>query len=201
MDEKKKKASQASDLKAIEEVLSGREEAFAKIQNKYSGLVAGVIRRMIKDEDDVSDLVQETFIKSYRALHTYKTQYSFSAWLFKIASNTCIDFLRKKRFNFISIERPGVNQDDSYEFDIKDDEYLADTEVLGEERKKVLREAIDSLQDNYRTIIKLRHEQELEYAEIAEQLDIPLGTVKAHLFRARKILLEKLKDKKEFFFT
>lgn len=194
---KDKKLSQQEDLIAINKVLKGDHNAYSDIQNKYIGLVSGIIRKMINNEDDVKDLAQESFLKAYKALSSYKPQYSFSSWLLKIASNNCIDFLRKKRFNFVSIERPGLDDSDDKEYEIKDSSQPADMNLLADERKKIISEAIAQLPDNYQEIIRLRHEEELDYANISQKLDLPLGTVKAHLFRARKMLYEILKDKKE----
>ena len=103
-----------------------------------------------------------------------------------IASNNCIDFLRKRRFNTISITQISPDSSEEEDMDIEDNSYLADTDLMSNEKLKVLNEAIKKLPENYRLIIKLRHEDELDYNEISEQLGIPLGTVKAHLFRARK---------------
>ena len=99
----------------------------------------------------------------------------------------------------VSLSQPVGNSDDDYFFEIEDKSYVPDIGVLADERKKALKEAIENLPDNYREIIKLRHEEEMDYNQISKQLDLPLGTVKAHLFRARKLLLADLKKKKELF--
>ncbi len=187
------------DYEAIRKVLEGNDSAFGLLQNKYKRLIHALIRKMIKDEKDVEDLTQETFIKAYRSLKTFNFEYSFSSWIYKIASNNCIDFLRKRRFPTISLNQPFYNSDDDYFLQIKDDKNRADLNILANERKNALREAIDELPERYGTIIKLRHENDMEYVEIAEKLDLPLGTVKAHLFRARKMLFAKLKKKRHLF--
>ncbi len=183
------------DAEVIIRILDGEVNAFGILQKKYKRVISSLIRKMIKDEDDIDDLVQETFIKAYRALDRYQSSYSFSAWIYRIASNTCIDFLRKKRLNIISIDQPigTIDEEDGLFFEIEDNSYQPDVEFINNERKAALYSAIDSLPEKYRLIIKLRHEEELDYNEIALKLDMPLGTVKAHLFRARKMLLDDLK--------
>jgi RNA polymerase sigma-70 factor, ECF subfamily len=191
--------SREKDLEAVKRVLAGDSSAFQLLQDKYTRIIVALVRKMVRNEDDVEDLAQETFIKAYKALKTFQPGYSFSAWIYRIASNTCIDFLRKKRFLTVSLSQPLGNSEDDYFFEIEDKSYVPDLGVLAEERKKALKLAIDNLPDNYREIIKLRHEEELDYNMISERLGLPLGTVKAHLFRARKLLLVDLKKKKELF--
>lgn len=183
----------------VRKVLEGDTHSFQYLQKKYYKLILNLIRKMIKDEDDVDDLAQETFIKAYKALSSFQFGFSFSAWLYRIASNTCIDFLRKKRFPTISLSQTVPGNDEEYEIEIEDKTYVPDLNVMNEERKTALYEAIDSLPENYRIIIKLRHEEELDYKDISERLDMPLGTVKAHLFRARKILFDALMKHKGLF--
>lgn len=192
-------ASKQEDYHAIRRVLDGDNAAFEILQKKYSKLIAALIRRMVKNEDDVDDLTQETFIKAYKALEKFQFGFSFSAWIYRIASNTCIDFLRKKRFTIISLTKQTPGETDEEEMEIEDDSYLPDVTVMNDERRTAIRDAISNLPENYRRIIILRHEKELDYKEISEMLDIPLGTVKAHLFRARKILYTALKNQESLF--
>jgi RNA polymerase sigma-70 factor (ECF subfamily) len=187
------------DFEIIKSVLAGRKNDFERLQKKYKRQIHNLISRMIKNDDDVDDLTQETFIKAYNALASFQFGYSFSAWLYRIASNNCIDFLRKKRFDTISINQPIFDSEEEHEYEIEDNSYVPDKNMLAEERKKVLYDAIEALPENYRMIIKLRHDDELDYNQIAEKLNLPLGTVKAHLFRARKILLNELKGSKNLF--
>lgn len=189
-------SSQLEDYESISRVLDGDYNSYGKIQNKYKNIIASLIRKMVKDEDDVDDLVQETFIKAYKALDRYKTEFTFSAWIYRIASNTCIDFLRKKRLNIISIDQPlypGDDEDEAVYFEIEDNSYQPDIEFINREKISALNNAVENLPDKYKLIIKMRHEEEMDYNEISQKLDLPLGTVKAHLFRARKILLDELK--------
>ncbi|GAB5466386.1 MAG: sigma-70 family RNA polymerase sigma factor [Candidatus Kapaibacteriales bacterium] len=195
--DRKRKQSNKEDFETLKEILSGNTDAFKKIEKKYRGIVSSLIRRMVKNDTDIEDLTQETFIKVFKALPNFQFEYSFSSWIYRIASNNTIDFLRKKRFNTFSIDQPIGNSDDDNYFEIEDTSFSADDFVLREEKRQILDQAISELSENYRKIIELRHKKELEYKEIAEILDIPLGTVKAHLFRARKMLYEALKNQKK----
>jgi RNA polymerase sigma factor (sigma-70 family) len=193
------KNSMEEDFSNVRAVLSGDKSAFKPLQKKYRRIISSLIRRMIRNEDDVQDLTQETFIKAYNALDTFQFGYAFSSWIYRIASNTCIDFLRKKRFPTISLSQPISGDDEDMVFEIEDNTYVPDIEYINKERRKAIFEAIEKLPENYKEIIKLRHEEDLDYNEIAVKMNIPLGTVKAHLFRARQLLLSTLKKQKFMF--
>ncbi len=184
----RRKMSRDEDAEVIRRVLAGDKEAFSKLQNKYKYIVSAIVRKVIRDEDDVDDLTQEAFIKAYRALQSFNFDYAFSSWLYKIASNACIDFLRKKKYYTISLSRPLDPDNPDYIFEVEDTNSLPDIELIKNERAEVVEAAIADLPEKYRTIINLRHSEELDYAEIAEKLNLPLGTVKVNLFRARKML-------------
>ncbi|MBN9399190.1 MAG: sigma-70 family RNA polymerase sigma factor ['Candidatus Kapabacteria' thiocyanatum] len=185
--------SSAEDEAVIRDILAGHTNAFAKLERKYRRIVSFLIRKMIRNEEDVEDLVQETFVKAYAALPSFQFEYPFSRWLYKIASNRCIDHLRKRRFQSVSLDEPIATRDggDLY-MDPADKGHTPDTALLAKERAQLLREALETMPEKYREVIRLRHEEELDYLEIAERLKQPLGTVKAHLFRARKLLYKKL---------
>jgi RNA polymerase sigma-70 factor (ECF subfamily) len=189
----KSQESQQEDFEAIRRAIAGESGAYTFLQKKYKKIVLTLIRRMIKDEDDVDDLVQETFIKAFSALNSFQYGYSFSSWIYRIASNNCIDFLRKKRFTMVSISGQYDDSDEDHEIEIKDNSYQPDINLMNDEKKQLIIDAIEKLPDNYREIIKMRHEEDMDYKEIADKLNLPLGTVKAHLFRARKILFDELK--------
>ncbi|MCU0330359.1 MAG: sigma-70 family RNA polymerase sigma factor [Candidatus Kapabacteria bacterium] len=183
----------AEDETIIRDVLAGNINAFALLERKYRRIVSFLIRKMIRNDEDVEDLVQDTFVKAYAALPSFQFEYPFSRWLYKIASNRCIDHLRKRRFHQVSLDEPISTRDggDLY-MDPPDREQTPDVALLARERFTLLKEALETMPDKYREVIRLRHEEELEYQEIADRLHQPLGTVKAHLFRARKLLYKKL---------
>jgi len=183
----------AEDEAIIREVLAGNVNAFARLERKYRRIVSFLIRKMIRNEQDIADLTQDTFVRAFAALPSFQFEYPFSRWLYKIASNRCIDHLRRKRFSQVSLDEPLKSRDggDLY-MDPRDSGQTPDVALLTQERVQLLRQALAGLPDKYRQVIRMRHDEELEYQEIAERLQQPLGTVKAHLFRARKLLYKSL---------
>jgi RNA polymerase sigma factor (sigma-70 family) len=193
--ENTRKDSKAEDIILIDEAIAGKQEAYQKLMNKYRQLIYNLIFRMIRNKEDVQDLTQEAFIKAFNSLEKFDKQFSFSTWLFKIATNNCIDYLRKKKLNTFSIDKDIGSEDDDFQFEIPDTETIPDRNILDTERKKILEEAIESLPNKYKSVILLRHRDEKDYEEIAKKLKLPLGTVKAHIFRGRELLNKYLKDR------
>ncbi|MBI9038386.1 MAG: sigma-70 family RNA polymerase sigma factor [Bacteroidales bacterium] len=176
----------------------GDQKAFAELLNYYRDPIYFMLLRKTNNPLDAEDLTIEAFGKAFKNLHQYTTQYAFSTWLFSIASNNCIDFLRRKKRNSF--------QND----DLKDNDYdmirtknipskLPDPEekIIIKQKIKMMREIVEKLKPHYRTLIELRYFQEMSYDEISKELDIPLGTVKAQLFRAREFLYNIMKNIKE----
>ncbi|HWQ81771.1 MAG TPA: sigma-70 family RNA polymerase sigma factor [Ignavibacteria bacterium] len=190
-----KNNSKVEDYELIDRAISGEQSAYDKLMKKYYNLVHNLIFRMIYNKEDVEDLAQEAFIKAFNSLDKFDRQFAFSTWLYKIASNNCIDYLRKKKLNTISIDKEIDSEDDDLRFEIPDVEFKPDRSIIEEERKALLEEAIASLPGKYRTVILMRHRDEKEYEEISKELKLPLGTVKAHIFRGRELLNKYLKDK------
>jgi RNA polymerase sigma-70 factor (ECF subfamily) len=192
-------AADTDDLAVVRAVLAGDTNAFSAIDRKYRRRLYVLIRHIIRNDRDAEDLVQDTLLKAFRALESFKPEYSFEKWLFKIASNTCIDYLRRARFAPESLQLDDSDNDEPPR-QVADPNSPRPDEVLEHaERQEILRAAIASLPDKYRTVIYLRHELELDYNEIAVRLNVPLGTVKAHLFRARQLLLKKLEPYRQLF--
>ncbi|MCO6465203.1 MAG: sigma-70 family RNA polymerase sigma factor [Bradyrhizobiaceae bacterium] len=185
--------SAAEDERIIREVLAGNTNAFAQLERKYKKVVGFLIRKMVRDEEDAADLTQDTFMKAYNGLASFRFEFHFSKWLYKIASNRCIDYLRRKRFQATSLDQPLTTKDGGeLTLEVPDTGAVADDLLLAKERAELLKEALAALPEKYRIVIKMRHEEELDYQEIADKLNHPLGTVKAHLFRARKLLYKAL---------
>jgi RNA polymerase sigma-70 factor (ECF subfamily) len=193
--ENTRKDSKSEDIILIDEAIAGKQDAYQKLMTKYRQLIYNLIFRMIRNKEDVQDLTQEAFIKAFNSLDKFDKQFSFSTWLFKIATNNCIDYLRKKKLNTFSIDKDIGTEDDDFQFEIPDTETIPDRNILDTERKKILEEAIESLPNKYKSVILLRHRDEKDYEEIAKKLKLPLGTVKAHIFRGRELLNKYLKDK------
>ncbi|MBK6879053.1 MAG: sigma-70 family RNA polymerase sigma factor [Ignavibacteria bacterium] len=187
--------SKAEDLILIEEALKGKQASYERLMKKYYQLIHNLVYRMISRKEDVEDLTQEAFIKAFNSLHNFDKQFAFSTWLFKIATNNAIDYLRKKKLATFSIDKNFESEDNDMKFEIPDNEYKPDRLLMDEQMKIVLDQAIESLPEKYRLVIVMRHKQEKEYEEIAQELKIPLGTVKAHIFRGRELLNKYLKDK------
>ncbi|MBN1632924.1 MAG: sigma-70 family RNA polymerase sigma factor [Ignavibacteria bacterium] len=179
----------------IRSALAGEQNSYERLMKKYYNLIQSLVYKMIFNKEDVEDLTQEAFIKAFNSLHKFNREFAFSTWLYKIATNNCIDYLRKKKLTTFSIDKEISSEDDDLRFEIPDEEHKPDKRVMNEQRKKIIEQAIDSLPVKYKRVIILRHKEEKDYEEIAEELNIPLGTVKAHLFRARELLNKILKDK------
>jgi len=184
-----------TDSELIKRALGGDQHAYAAILDRYRGPISTLIFRMVKNREETEDLVQEAFIKAFNSLASFNEQYAFSTWLYKIAVNNCIDHFRKKRLRVFSIDKPIESKDGELQRELPDTTSAADRHLLNEEKTTLIQDAIDSLPEKYRMSIILRHTEEKSYEEIAEIMQIPLGTVKARIFRAREMLKKKLKDK------
>lgn len=187
--------SKAEDIILIDEALAGKQSSYEKLMKKYYQMIYNLVYRMISKKEDVEDLTQEAFIKAFNSLQNFDKQFAFSTWLFKIATNNAIDYLRKKKLYTFSIDKEIQADDSDYKFEIPDHENKPDRHILDDQLKTILNEAIDTLPKKYKDVIVLRHKEEKEYEEIAKELKIPLGTVKAHIFRGRELLNKYLKDK------
>ena len=174
------------------------QKAYAELMKRYEGAIFHLINRMVFSEDDADDLTIETFTKAFKRLHQYTPAFAFSTWLFKIASNHTIDFIRKKKINALSLDRGFTNYDgERMEISVKDDG-LDPMEVLQkQERVEKLRGVVAQLKDRYRSLVELRYFEEKSYEKISEELDLPLGTVKAQLFSARDMMARVLESSRE----
>ncbi len=187
--------SKTEDTLLIQRALTGDQTAFSSLRQKYHDSIYNLIYRMIREKDEVEDLTQEAFIKAFASLSTFNDEYAFSTWLYKIATNNCIDHIRRKKLQTFSIDKPIESRDSDFAFELPDTGTGPDQALISSQRKKMLEEAINSLPEKYRQVIVMRHQEELEYQEIARILKLPLGTVKAHIFRARELLYKFLRDK------
>jgi len=200
-DSPRKNASESSleDDELVENATGGDEKAYKKLVEKYERALYFHILKMIKDKKQVDDLVQETFVKAFDNLNSYNTNYAFSTWLYRIATNHTIDYLRKKKLQTLSIDDPVKTRDGEMQIQLPDKSAGTDRNIIRKQRQKIVQKAIGDLPEKYKSVIELRHMEEKSYQEIADVLDLPLGTVKAHIFRARELLYKALKDKREKF--
>lgn len=183
----------------VKRAVGGDERAYKELVDKYQRALYFHILKMIKDKEQVHDLVQEVFVKAFDNLNIYNTNYAFSTWLYRIATNHTIDYLRKKKLQTLSINEPLKTRDGEMQMQIEDESAGTDRTIIRKQRQEMVQKAIDELPDKYRKVIEMRHMEEKSYQEISEVLDVPLGTVKAHIFRARELLYKALKDKRDRF--
>lgn len=186
------------DLILVEQAIKGDQSAYATLMERYRESVYFTMLKMVNNTDDADDLTIEAFGKAFNRLEQYSPTYAFSTWLFKIASNNCIDFIRKKRVKVTSIDT-GITNDDGEVlfFDAKSNTLDPEETIMQNQKVVHMRELVSKLKPRYRVLVEKRYFEELSYEEISEELDLPLGTVKAQLFRARDFLanmMEKTKD-------
>lgn len=177
------------DYKLVKQAIKGDQKAYAALMDRYRDSIYFLLLKMVNNRDDADDLTIEAFGKAFKNLEQYTPNFAFSTWLFKIASNNCIDFIRRKKKRTLSIDRRQEN-DDGMETTIhlKSDMLDPEEKFVKKQKIKLLHEIVKKLKPRYRELVELRYFKELSYEEIAQQLDIPLGTVKAQLFRAREFL-------------
>jgi len=182
-----------NDLVLVEQARGGNEKAFASLLNRYRDSIYFMLLKMVNNASDAEDLTIEAFGKAFRNLETYTPNFAFSTWLFKIATNNCIDFIRKKRAS-PSILDQGQDEMDNYTVNIQSD--MPDPEESLIKRQKIdqLREVVSQLKPRYKNLIELRYYKEYSYEEISKELKLPIGTIKAQLFRAKTLLYNILKN-------
>ncbi len=181
------------DYELVQKALQGDEKAFARLLTRYKDAIYFMLLKMVNNRSDAEDLTLEAFGKAFKSLHQYSPTYAFSTWLFKIASNNCIDFLRKKKGVHVSIE----NKEESENSDLiklKSKEPNPEERLIRQQKAILLRNVVRKLKPRYQTLVELRYFREFSYEEIAKELDLPLGTVKAQLFRAREMLFKMIES-------
>ena len=186
------------DLELVELAKKGNQAAFDKLMTRYRDSIFFMVLKMVHNRDDAEDLTLEAFGKAFNSISNYSADFAFSTWLFKIATNNSIDFIRKKRLQTTSLDQRTTTEDGEVTpIAVKDGNANPEESLVKEQRAAKIRAAIEQLSPKYRALIELRYLDELAYEEIAEKLDIPLGTVKAQLFRAKDMLYNILKVTKE----
>ena len=177
------------DYLLVQEALNGDEKAFARLLMRYKDAIYFMLLKMVNNKTDAEDLTLEAFGKAFKNLHQYSPLYAFSTWLFKIASNNCIDFLRKQRGVHISIENTPENfSEPDLPVKLKSGDPDPEEKLIRKQKAILLRKVVRKLKPRYRLLVEYRYFREYSYEEIARQLNLPLGTVKAQLFRAREML-------------
>ncbi len=181
------------DYMLVKKATGGDQKAYAELMDRYKDAIYYMLLKMVNNASDAEDLTIEAFGKAFKNLNQYAPNYAFSTWLFKIATNNCIDFIRKKKANHVSLDQ----NDDDHEkasYDVQSPLLDPEENLINQQKAKLLRGVVTKLKPRYRKLIELRYFQELSYEEIAEELELPIGTVKAQLFRARELLYNILKN-------
>ena len=174
------------------------QKAYAELMERYRDSIFHLCRKMVFNDDDADDLTIETFGKAFQRLKQYTPAFAFSTWLFKIASNHCIDFIRKKRINALSLDKGiATEEGGNIQFTVKDEAPDPIETLEKKQRVEKMRLVVSELKPRYRRLVELRYFEEYSYDEIALELDLPLGTVKAQLYRARDILASVMEGSKK----
>src|ERR1044071_3623377 len=184
-----------ADFKLVSEAIKGDQKAYADLMTRYKDSIYFMLLKMVNNRDDADDLTIEAFGKAFKNLHQYTPDFAFSTWLFKIATNNCIDFIRRKRKMTFSIDK-GFENDEGQEttFELKSMTLDPEENMIKKQKAVLMRDIVEKLKPRYRRLVELRYFQERSYEEIATELQLPLGTVKAQLFRAREFLYQILKS-------
>jgi RNA polymerase sigma-70 factor (ECF subfamily) len=184
------------DYRLIRRALDQKDEsAYAELLNRYRESVYYMIFKMSGNKDDVEDLVMEAFTRAFNKLHQYEPKYAFSTWLFRIATNVTIDFLRKKKNeNTIYLSNKPEGSDVELEGMIKTPLPNPEERSIKKQKIQIIRQVVDKLKPKYRELIILFYYEEMSHEEISKKLNLPIGTIKAQLFRARELMLQLLKN-------
>ncbi|MFN3917087.1 MAG: RNA polymerase sigma factor [Flavobacteriales bacterium] len=185
------------DYELVKKAVAGDQSAYADLMERYRDSIYFMLLKMVNNRDDAEDLTIEAFGKAFSRLGQYTPTFAFSTWLFKIATNNCIDHIRKKRLNLLSLDNGYSSEDENTTIDVKSSDLDPEEETIRVQKVKMMRNVVTRLKPRYRRLIEMRYFEELSYEEIAEQMDLPLGTVKAQLFRAREFLYQIMKNSKD----
>jgi RNA polymerase sigma factor (sigma-70 family) len=181
------------DFMLVQSARGGDQKAYAELLGRYRDAIYFMLLKMVNNPSDAEDLTIEAFGKAFKNISQYTPNFAFSTWLFKIATNNCIDFIRKKRAATISLDQSN-EETDTTSVTIQADTPDPEANLINNQKVKLLREVVSKLKPRYRTLVELRYFKEYSYEEISDELELPIGTVKAQLFRARELLFNILKS-------
>ncbi|MCK4853273.1 MAG: sigma-70 family RNA polymerase sigma factor [Bacteroidales bacterium] len=181
------------DFMLVQKAREGDQKAYAELLGRYRDAIYFMLLKMVNNPSDAEDLTIEAFGKAFKNIGQYTPNFAFSTWLFKIATNNCIDFIRKKRAATISLDQSN-DDPDTTTVTIQSDTLDPEAHMINSQKVKLLREVVNKLKPRYRTLVELRYFKEYSYEEISQELELPIGTVKAQLFRARELLFNILKS-------
>ncbi len=181
------------DYKLVKLAIAGDEKAYAELLERYRDAIYYMLLKMVNNRSDAEDLTIEAFGKAFKNITQYTPNYAFSTWLFKIATNNCIDFIRKKKANLVSLDHTTDDQE-NITTPLQSDSPDPEEDMIKSQRMALTRSVVEKLKPRYKTLVELRYFKEYSYEEIANELSLPIGTVKAQLFRARELLFNILKN-------
>ena len=180
------------DYDLVKRAVQGDQKSYAELMDRYRDAIYFMLLKMVNNVSDAEDLTIEAFGKAFKNIEQYAPNYAFSTWLFKIATNNCIDFIRKKKANLVSLDQEREDQENP-SHSIQAQTMDPEETLINEQKVKMMRAVVNKLKPRYRKLIELRYFKEYSYEEISEELELPIGTVKAQLFRARELLFNILK--------
>ncbi|MCC3155526.1 sigma-70 family RNA polymerase sigma factor [Hymenobacter sp. BT770] len=184
------------DVACIQAALAGQANAYEALLDRYRRSVYHVVLKMVHDPDDADDLTLEVFAKAFRSLACYRPEYAFSTWLFRIASNHSIDFVRRKKLHTQSIHQEvSTGTSEGFFLEVPAQDPDPQEAYIRQQRQELVQALVERLPPKYRRLVRLRYFEERSYDEIATETQAPLGTVKAQLFRARELLFELAKGR------
>jgi RNA polymerase sigma factor (sigma-70 family) len=185
------------DVELVMAARDGDEKAFVALMRRYKDTIYFMLLKMVNNKTDAEDLTLEAFGKAFTNIHQYAPQFAFSTWLFRIASNNAIDYMRKKKAVTVPLDASNSmdkNQNTDRNLNIRSDSDTPEESFIRGQKAQILRKIVAKLKPRYRTLLELRYFKEYSYDEIAKELNLPLGTVKVQLFRSREMLFDLLKD-------
>jgi RNA polymerase sigma factor (sigma-70 family) len=179
-------------------VVQHDQAAFTELLDRYKESVFYLLMKMVNNRDDAEDLTIEAFGKAFKNIEQYTPNYAFSTWLFRIATNNCIDFIRKKRMTTVSLDKSFMSDDGGeMTMDVRSETLDPEENLIRKQKNVLMQSLVTKLKPRYRVLVEMRYFQELSYEEIAEKLDLPLGTVKAQLFRSREFLYNIIRNQQD----
>ena len=181
------------DAELVQQAINGDQKAYTELMERYRDAIYFMLLKMVNNASDAEDLTIEAFGKAFRNIRQYTANFAFSTWLFKIASNNAIDFMRRKKLNNVSIDET-LRDTDAMPINIRSEQPTPEESMISEQKIVMLRSIVSKLKPRYRKLVELRYFYEYSYEEISEEMGLPIGTVKAQLFRARELLQNVLKE-------
>ena len=193
--ERERSAPARRDLGLVQAALGGSPKAYEELMRHYHQSVYHLALKMVSDRAEAEDVTMETFAKAFRHLGRYTPDFAFSTWLFRIATNHAIDFLRRRRVTTLPLYASGhLGEGTQVLVDVRDDDPDPQEQFIRQQRRERVQWAVEQLPPKFTEMVRLRYFEELTYEEVAIQLRLPLGSVKAYLNRARTLLLALLEN-------